>query len=117
MAGPIAYYKYTPPEEICGEMKRLTKGKGVWVWGAVAALLVVGVWFSTQAFSAAMSVTAQPLQNPGGDITYTSDWSSGSSVITRHEDSTASIDASDQITQVTVGGTKSSGAAMSPWTW
>ena len=87
------------------------KGNGVWVWGAVAALLVVAVWFSTQAFAASMTVTAEPLQNPGGDITHTSDWSSASAIVTRHEATRATIDGSDQITQVTVEGTKASGAA------
>lgn len=57
-------------------MIKLTRGKGVWIWGVVAVLLVVIAFFSTQAFSASISVTAQPLQNAGnGDLTYSSDWS------------------------------------------
>ena len=58
------------------------KGKGVgWVWGAVAALLVFTVWFSTQAFSASITVTSEPLQNTGADsrITYDQDWNAASS--------------------------------------
>ena len=52
------------------------RGKAVWFWAAVSVLLTVTVLFSSQAFSASMSLTAQPLQNAGdGDLTYTSDWS------------------------------------------
>ena len=59
-------------------MIKLTRGKGVWIWGVVAVLLVVIAFFSTQAFSASISVTAQPLQNAGnGDLTYSSDWERG----------------------------------------
>ena len=91
-------------------MARYIRGRGVWVWGAVAALLVITVWFSTQAFSASMTVTAEPLQNPGGDITYTSDYSGASAIVTRHEGTTPTIDGSDQITDLTVDVNKVAGA-------
>jgi len=53
------------------------KRKRVWIWTAAAALVVVIVLFSTQAFSAAMSVTAQPLQNSGanGAVKFNAIWS------------------------------------------
>ena len=54
-------------------------------------------------------MTAEPLQNAGGDITESSDWSASSSRITRHESSDLTIDGSDQVTHVQVQGTKASG--------
>ena len=84
------------------------KGKGVWVLGAVSALLVLVGLFTTQAFSASMTVTSDTLQNSGGDLTYTTDYS-GASAITRHESSDLTINGSDQITTVTVEGNKASG--------
>ena len=88
------------------------KGKGVWFWAAVSVLLVVTVLFSSQAFSASMSVTAQPLQNAGnGDLTYTSDYSGASAIVTRHESADLTLNGSDQITTVTVQGNKASGGA------
>ena len=87
------------------------KGRGVWIWGAAAALLAVTVLLSNQAFSASTTVTARPLQNSGGDLTYTTDYSSASAIVTRHESSDLTINGSDQVTNVTVQGTKASGAA------
>ena len=60
-----------------------------------------------------MSVTAQTLQNtgPNGVITYSSNYSAAAAVITRHESSDITLNVSDQITTVTVQGTKLSGAA------
>ena len=94
-------------------MIKLTRGKGVWIWVGGAVLLVVIVFFSTEAFSASMSVTAQTLQNtgPNGVITYSSNYSAAAAVITRHESSDITLNVSDQITTVTVQGTKLSGAA------
>ena len=89
-------------------MKMIISGKGVWIWGIVAVALAVTVLFATQAFSASTSVTARPLQNAGGDLTYSSDYS-GASAVTRHESSDLTINGSDQITTVTVQGTKASG--------
>jgi hypothetical protein len=53
------------------------KHKGVWVWAAAAALLGVTVLFSSQAFSASIGVTAQPVQNSGagGALSFNVDWS------------------------------------------
>ena len=94
-----------------GLISNQIKGKGVWFWAAVSVLLIVTVLFSSQAFSAAMSVTAQPLQNAGdGDLTYTSDYSGASATITRHESTDFTLNVSDQITDVIVQGTKASGA-------
>lgn len=89
--------------------RRHIKGKGVWVWGAITALLVVTVLFSTQAFSVSMSVTAQPLQNAGGDLTYSSDYSAASAVVTRHESSDLTVNVSDQVSSITVQGNKANG--------
>ena len=92
-----------------GLISNQIKGKGVWFWAAVSVLLTVTVLFSSQAFSAAMSVTAQPLQNAGdGDLTYTSDYS-GASAVTRHESTDLTLNVSDQVTDVIVQGTKASG--------
>ena len=87
------------------------KGKGLWVLGAVAALLVVIVLFSTQAFSVALTATSEPLQNTGTDgvINFKQDWSAASAVVTRDEGSVLSLDGSDLVTGVTVKGNKSSG--------
>ena len=46
-----------------------------WVIAGAAVIIVLGL-VTSQAFSASMTVTSQPLQNAGdGDLTYTSDWS------------------------------------------
>ena len=85
------------------------KEKGVWFWGAVSVLLIVTVLFSSQAFSASLAVTAQPLQNAGnGDLTYRSEYS-GASAMTRHESSDLTLNGSDQVTTVDVQGNKASG--------
>ena len=83
----------------------------IWPFFVGAVLFIVMGVFSTQAFSAGITVTAAPLQNAGGDLTFTSDWSSASAIVTRHEASTSTINGSDQITGVTVDGTKASGAS------
>ena len=90
---------------------RLIKGKSVWIWGIIAAVIAVSVLFSTQAFSSSLTFTAEPLQNPGGDLTYTTDYSAASAIVTRHESSDLTLNGSDQITSVTVQGTKASGDA------
>ncbi len=92
-------------------MSKLVKGKGAWIWAGVAVLLVIGVWFTTQAFAAAISVTAEPLQNAGEDLTNSTDYSAASAVVTRHESSDLTLNGSDQVTSVTVEGTKVTGAA------
>lgn len=93
-------------------LRNQIEGKGVWFWAAVSVLLVVTVLFSSQAFSASMSVTSQPLQNAGnGDLTYSSDYSGASAVVTRHESSDLTLNGSDQVTQVDVQGIKASGGA------
>ena len=73
---------------------------------------MVGI-VSTQIYATALSVTAEPLLNPGagGLITYKADYSGATAEITRHEKATATIDGSDQVTGVTVEGTRGSGAA------
>ena len=88
-----------------------TGKRRVWPFllGAVA-VLVIGV-FATRAFSASITVNPAPLQNVGGDVTYSSDWISASSVLARHEASTSTINGSDQITGVTVDGTKATGGS------
>lgn len=92
-------------------MTKHIKGKGLWVGAGIAALLAVVVLFSTQAFSAGMTVTAQPLQNAGGDLTYSSNYSGAPAVVTRHESSDLTLNVSNQVTGVTVQGTKASGGA------
>lgn len=93
-------------------LRKQIKEKGAWFWAAVSVLLIVTVLFSTQAFSASISVTAQPLQNAGnGDLTYNTDYSAASSVVTRHESSDVTLDGSDLITKIDVQGTKASGGA------
>ena len=69
--------------------------------------------FVAMALLLGRTVTAEPLLNPGatGAITYKGDYSAVSSIITRHEKATATLDGSDQFTSVTVEGTKVSGAA------
>ena len=59
-----------------------------------------------------LSVTSQPLQNtgPSGAITYSHDYSAAAA-ITRHESSDLTLNVSNQITNVSVLGTKLSGAA------
>ncbi|MCH7713488.1 MAG: hypothetical protein IIC99_07680 [Chloroflexi bacterium] len=76
----------------------------------VVAVIVMGI-FTTQAFSASITVNPDPLQNAGGDLTFSSDWSSASSIVTRHERSAASLNVSDQFTGVTVDGTKAAGGS------
>ncbi len=94
-------------------MNKLVRGLGVWVWGIVAVFIALTVLVSTQAFSAAISVTAQPILNsgPGGALTYSQDWSAASNRVTRHESSDLTLNVSDQVTSVSVQGTKASGAA------
>ena len=93
-------------------MIKLVRGKGAWIGAGVAALLVVIVLFSTQAFSSSLTVTSEPLQNTGADgvIKYDQNWSAASAVVTRHESSVLTVDVSDQITDVTVKGIKAAGA-------
>ena len=82
-----------------------------WVIAGVAVIIVLGL-VSSQAFSAAMTVTSQPLQNAGnGDLTFSSDYSGASAVVTRHESSDLVVNVSDQVESVTVQGTKVSWAA------
>lgn len=82
-------------------------------WVIAGALLLGIGLLASQAYSASMPVTSQPIQNMGTDgaLTYSADWSAGSSVVTRHESSNLTLNVSDQITTVTVGGNKASGAA------
>ena len=80
-----------------------------WVIAGVAVIIVLGL-VSSQAFSAAMTVTSQPLQNAGdGDLTYSSDYTAASAEITRHESTDITMNVSDQVESVTVQGTKTSG--------
>lgn len=90
------------------------KGKGGrWPWGVGLATLIAAAVLTTQAFAASMTVTAQPLQNTGtdGKITYSTNYSGASSVVTRHESSAVTANASNQVTALTVGGTKATGAS------
>ena len=54
-------------------------------------MVVVGLVVN-QAYSAAVSVTSQPLQNTGTDgaLVYSGDYAAASSVVTRHEKSALS---------------------------
>jgi hypothetical protein len=94
-------------------MDKFVTGIRAWILGIIAVLIAVAVLVSTQAWSAGVSVTAQPIQNsgPGGVLTYSQDWSAASNVVTRHESSDLTLNVSDQITSVSVQGTKASGAA------
>lgn len=81
------------------------------VWGIAGVLLLGLVGLSTtQAFAAAMTVTAQPLQNTGtdGKLTKSATWSSAS-FVTRHHSTDVTINGSNQVTGVTVGGAKATG--------
>ena len=78
---------------------------------AVATLLIVVGLVASQAYSTAMTVAGEPLQNPAGPLTYSSDYSGVSAVVTRHESSDLTVNVSDQITAVTVQGNKASGVA------
>lgn len=87
----------------------LPRNRLVWVVAGVALIIVLGL-VSTQAFSAAMTITSQPLQNAGdGDLTYSSDYTAASAKITRHESTDLTMNVSDQVESVTVQGTKTSG--------
>ena len=83
-----------------------------WIIAGAALMVVVGLVVN-QAHSAAVSITSQPLQNTGTDgaLVYTGDYSVVPSVVTRHEGSTVTLNTSDQITSVTVDGTKATGTA------
>ncbi len=55
------------------------KGKGLWLWGAVAALLVVTAFFTTQAFATGfpISVTAEDITDGASSLNPTvfeADW-------------------------------------------
>ena len=78
---------------------------------AVTALLMGVGLLASQAYSTAITVTGEPLQNPTGPLTYSSDYSGASAVVTRHESSDFTVNVSDQVTAVTVQGTKASGDA------
>ena len=58
-----------------GNKAEIAVTRPVWPFLLRAAILVVIGLFTTQAFSASISVIAEPLQNPGGDITFEADWS------------------------------------------
>ena len=75
-------------------------------------MVVVGLVVN-QAHSAVTSVTSQPLQNTGTDgaLVYSGDYVFASTVVTRHEKSALTLNGSDQITSVTVDGTKVTGDA------
>ena len=95
-------------------MRSEGRHRRIWAWVATACMLgVVVSIFATGAYSAAITLTTQPLQNSGtdGKITESSDWNSASSVVTRHESSDLTLNVSDQITSVSIQGTKASGAA------
>ena len=55
-------------------------GKGRWPWGALGVAVLLAVVLTTQVFGASITVTTQPLQNPGTNsaITHTQDWSATS---------------------------------------
>ena len=86
-------------------------GRRLLLVGAVLLLAGVGL-VVTEAYSAAMTITAETLQNAtsDGSIRYEADYS-GASAVTRHESSDLTINGSDQVTTVTVQGTKASGSA------
>ena len=93
---------------------RLSEQGNRLVWGLVGAVLVIGVaYVFSEVYSASFSATAEPLQNAGtnGNLRNTSDYSGASAIITRHESSDLTIDASDLVTTVNVQGTKVSGGA------
>ena len=76
---------------------------------AVTALLMGVGLLASQAYSTAITVTGEPLRNPAGPLTYSSDYSGASAGVTRHESSDLTVNVSDQITAVTVQGTKACG--------
>ena len=78
---------------------------------AVTALLIGVGLLASQAYSTAITTTAEPLQNPAGPLIYSSDYSGASAVVTRHESSDLTLNGSDQVTGVTVQGTKADCAA------
>ena len=82
-------------------------------WFIAGLLLIAMGLLSSQAYSAAYTVTSEPLQNAGtaGAVIHSSDWIGASTVVTRHEKSTVTVNVSDLVTAVTVDGTKVSGAA------
>ena len=85
------------------------KGKGLWV---LAAVLLIGAGLlTTGVYAAGLTVKAHPLQNTGANrqITYSPTWSSAAAIVTRGESSVLTLNGSDQVTSVTVGGTKASG--------
>ena len=73
---------------------------------AVTALLIGVGLLASQAYSTAITTMAEPLQNPNGPLTYSSDYSGASAIVTRHESSDLTLNGSDQITGVAVQGTK-----------
>jgi hypothetical protein len=91
-------------------MRKHIKGRGLWV---LAALLIGAGLLTTGVYASGITVKAQPLQNTGANrqITYSPTWSSAAAAVTRDESSTLTLNGSDQVTSVTVGGTKASGAA------
>ena len=78
----------------------------------IAAILLLGGIgvVATEVYSAAITVTSQPIQNAtsDGSIKYEAVWSAVTAM-TRHESSDLTINVSDQVTTVTVQGTKTGG--------
>lgn len=91
-------------------MNARKEGRRHWALGLAGLMLLVLGLFASQAFAAAMTVTAQPLQNAGtdGKLTKSADWSGATAALTRHESTDLTINGSDQVTDVTVQGTKPS---------
>ena len=90
--------------------KPANNGKGRRAWWVLGLVALLAVVFTTQVFAASITVTTQTLQNTGTDnaITYTQDWSGASAIVTRQESSDLTL-VSDEVTSMTVGGTKVSG--------
>ena len=89
---------------------RMPKGRSILLIAAV--LLLAGISLvASEVYSAALTATAEPLQNAtsDGSIRHEGVWSAASE-ITRHESSDLTINGSDVVTDVAVQGTKTSGA-------
>ena len=90
---------------------RISNGLRILGIGGIA-LLLGAVFVSSEIFSASITGVFQPIQNSSSDgsLKYTGDYSGVSAILTRHESSDLTIDGSDLVTDVTVQGTKLSGA-------
>ena len=96
---------------ICAILVAVSRVRVSWTVAGAALLIVALGLVSTQAIATTMTVTAEPLQNPtaDGSLEHLADWS-GVSAVTRHESTDVTLSVGDEVTTVTVQGTKASGA-------